>query len=134
MERLKQKKSSSTKAMKPLLFIMLLMIGVSCKKVKQTVERITIIGTVTDTMSPLDSVKITLEETCFMCMGALPIETKYSEQGSFIIDFKPRQGQSYHVDLRKSGYIDRYYPVDLNKEIQNCTIIMEKSDLKRDGY
>lgn len=129
MEKLKQQKSSKTKALKPFLFIMLLMISISCKKVKQAAERITIIGTVSDTENlPLDSVEITLDETCFMCMGAVPIETTHSELGTFIIDFKPRQRQSYHVDFRKRGYRDGYYPVDLYKEIQYCTMVMKKAE------
>ena len=131
MERLKQKKSSSTEFMKPFLFIMLLLIGISCKKVNQAAERITITGTVSDTKgNALDSVEVTVKESCFMCMGVLPIETTHSEQGAFKIEFNPRKGQSYRVDFVKKGYSSKIYNVDLYKEIQYVDIIMNERPQK----
>ncbi len=125
MERFKQQKSSKTKIMKPLLYVMLLMLCVSCHK--EEIKKITVTGTVSDTDSPLDSVKVTLEETCFMCMGSIPIETRYSENGSFSFEFTPRKEQSYHLDFEKAGYYRRTYYVDLKQKVQSCTIIMERN-------
>lgn len=106
---------------------MLLMLCVSCNKDGKVIKKITVTGTVSDMDVPLDSVEVTLKETCFMCMGAIPIETQYSENGSFSFELTPRKDQSYHMDFEKNGYNKSTYYVDLKQEIQNCTIIMERN-------
>ncbi len=116
--------------MKPILYTLLLLFFIiSCDKEK-SIEKITINGIVSDTSNNrLDSVKITLEETCFMCMGALPIETKYSKDGIFKFEFTLRKEHSYHLDFEKKGYIIKsYHGIENNKETQYFNIIMQKAE------
>lgn len=49
----------------------------------------------------IDSVKITIEENYFMCMGSLPIDTEYSDNsGGYTFEFIPKKDHSYPLILK----------------------------------
>jgi hypothetical protein len=118
--------------MKKIFILILIFFFISCNNEK-TIDKITISGIINDiNNNSIDSVKITLEEsTCFMCMGPLPIETKYSdESGSFGFIFTPKKNKLYHINFEKKGYIKKTYYVNLNQEYQNCNITIESDSIK----
>ena len=127
MGKFKQQKLLKIKyTMKPVLYTLLLILFVSCHKEKP-IEKITVTGTVCDTNSNLlDSVKITLYESCFMCL-AIPIETKYSKDGVFGFEITLEKDYSYYLRFEKKGYtIASHYGVDKKKEKQHFNVIMER--------
>ena len=113
--------------MKTILPVFVLICLFSCSKEK-SIDEIRISGIVSNSnQNPIDSVKVFLKETCFMCTGSLPIETIYTDKsGSFNFVFKPNEDHSYHINFEKKGYtIKTYHPIDLKKESQNFNIIMD---------
>lgn len=113
--------------MKTIIYICMLFCLFSCNKEK-SVDKISIFGIVLNSNQfPIDSVKVILEETCFMCTGSLPIDTKYSDNsGSFRFELTPKKDHSYHIDFEKSGYtLKTYHSIDLEKEFQNFKITMD---------
>lgn len=114
-------------------FIILLLFIIytnSCEN-KGKIDKITISGTIVDNNElPIENVKITLEETCFMCMGALPINSMYSDSiGSFSITFSPRENQVYHLELEKKEFSKTSINIELNRNNQEFKVKM--SNLNR---
>ena len=113
--------------MKTIIYICLLICSFSCNKEK-SIDEISISGVVLNSNQiPIDSVKVILEETCFMCTGSLPIDTKYTDKsGGFKFELTPKKDNSYHIDFEKRGYtIKTYHPVDLKKDNQIFNVIMD---------
>ena len=121
-------KSLRTKTvMKTILPVFILVCLFSCSKEK-TIDEIRISGIVSNShQRPIDSVKVFLNETCFMCSGSMPIETTYTDKsGNFDLIFVPKEDHSYHINFEKNGYtIKTYHPIDLKNESQNFNIIMD---------
>ena len=113
--------------MKRIVFLGLLVCLFSCSKEK-SIDEIRISGIVSNAnQNPIESVKVILNETCFMCTGSLPIETTYTDKsGNFNFVFKPGEDQSYHLNFEKRGYtIKTHHSIDLKKESQNFNIVMD---------
>jgi hypothetical protein len=113
--------------MKKIIFIFLLSHLFSCTTEK-LIDKISITGIVSNSNQiPIDSVKVILEETCFMCMGSLPIETKLTNMtGGFSFELTPKSDKSYHVNFEKKGFsIKTSHSIDLKKDNQVFNVIMD---------